>query len=31
MSGKQAKVTTPPMLKRILRHVAHSSYPSATA
>jgi integrase/recombinase XerD len=27
MSGKQAKVVTPPMLKRMLRHVAHSSFP----
>ena len=27
MPGKQAKVITPPMLKRLLRHVSHSSYP----
>jgi integrase len=27
MPGKQAKVITPPMLKRVLRHVSHSSYP----
>jgi integrase len=27
MPGKQAKVVTPPMLKRILRHVARSSHP----
>ena len=25
MPGKQAKVVTPPMLKRILRHVSRSS------
>jgi integrase/recombinase XerD len=27
MPGKQAKVVTPPMLKRMLRHVSHSSFP----
>jgi integrase len=27
MPGKQAKVVTPPMLKRVLRHISHSSYP----
>jgi len=27
MPGKQAKVITPPMLKRMLRYVSHSSYP----
>ena len=27
MPGKQAKVVTPPMLKLMLRHVAHSSFP----
>jgi hypothetical protein len=31
MPGKQAKVIPPPMLKRILRHVSHSSFPEATA
>ena len=31
MPGKQAKVITPPMLKRLLHHVSHSSTPSATA
>ena len=28
MPGKQAKVVTPPMLKRMLRRVSHSSYPA---
>ena len=28
MPGKQAKVVTPPMLKRMLRHVSHSSFPA---
>jgi integrase len=28
MPGKQAKVVTPPMLKRMLRHVSHSSRPA---
>ena len=28
MPGKQAKVVTPPMLRRMLRHVSHSSYPA---
>ena len=28
MPGKQAKVVTPPMLKRMLRHVSRSSYPA---
>jgi integrase len=28
MPGKQAKVVTPPMLKRMLRHVSHSSLPA---
>jgi integrase len=28
MSGKQAKVVTPPMLKRMLRHVSGSSFPA---
>ena len=28
MPGKQAKVVTPPMLKRMLRHVSHSSHPA---
>jgi integrase len=27
MPGKQAKVVTPPMLKRMLRHVSRSSFP----
>jgi integrase len=27
MSGKQAKVVTPPMLKRMLRHVSRSAFP----
>ena len=27
MAGKQAKVITPPMLKRMLRHVSRSSFP----
>ena len=27
MPGKQAKVVTPAMLKRMLRHVSHSSFP----
>ena len=26
MPGKQAKVVTPPMLKRMLRHVSRSSF-----
>jgi hypothetical protein len=28
MPGKQAKVVTPPMLKRILRRVSRSSFPA---
>jgi integrase/recombinase XerD len=28
MPGKQAKVITPPMLKRMLRHVSRSSFPA---
>jgi integrase/recombinase XerD len=28
MPGKQAKVVTPPMLKRMLRHVSRSSFPA---
>ena len=28
MPGKQAKVVTPPMLKRMLRHVSRSSFPT---
>jgi len=28
MPGKQAKVVTPPMLKRMLRRVSHSSFPA---
>jgi integrase len=28
MPGKQAKVVTPPMLKRMLRRVSHSSHPA---
>jgi integrase len=28
MPGKQAKVITPPMLKRMLRHVSHSAFPA---
>ncbi len=28
MPGKQAKVVTPPMLKRMMRHVSHSSHPA---
>jgi len=28
MSGKQAKVVTPPMLRRMLRRVSHSSHPA---
>ena len=28
MPGKQAKVVTPPMLKRMLRHVSHSTFPA---
>ena len=28
MPGKQAKVVTPPMLKRMLRHVSHRSFPA---
>ena len=28
MPGKQAKVVTPPMLKRMLRHVSRSSHPA---
>ena len=28
MPGKQAKVITPPMLKRMLRRVSHSSFPA---
>jgi hypothetical protein len=28
MPGRQAKVITPPMLKRMLRRVAHSSFPA---
>ena len=28
MAGKQAKVVTPLMLKRMLRHVSHSSFPA---
>ena len=28
MPGKQAKVITPAMLKRMLRHVSHSTYPA---
>ena len=28
MPGKQAKVVTPPMFKRMLRHVSHSSFPA---
>ena len=31
MPGKQAKVITPPMLKRMLRRVSRSSSPPATA
>ena len=27
MPGKQAKVVTPPMLKRMLRHVSRSTFP----
>jgi hypothetical protein len=27
MPGKQAKVVAPPMLKRMLRRVSHSSFP----
>jgi hypothetical protein len=29
MPGKQAKAVTPPMLKRMLRRVSHSSFPLA--
>ena len=28
MPGKQAKVITPPMLKRMLRRVSHSTFPA---
>ena len=28
MPGKQAKVVTPPMLKRMLRRVSHSTFPA---
>jgi hypothetical protein len=28
MPGKQAKVVTPPMLKRMLRHISRSSFPA---
>ena len=28
MPGKQAKVVTPPMVKRMLRHVSRSSFPA---
>jgi integrase len=28
MPGKQAKIVTPPMLKRMLRHVSRSSFPA---
>ena len=28
MPGKQAKVVTPPMLRRMLRRVSHSSFPA---
>ena len=28
MPGKQAKVVTPPMLKRTLRHVSRSPFPA---
>ena len=28
MPGKQAKVITPPMLKRMLRRVSHSAFPA---
>ena len=28
MPGKQAKVVTPPMLKRMLRRVSRSSFPA---
>ena len=31
MPGKQAKVVTPPMLKRMLRHVSAPRTPPATA